>query len=194
MQTPFLPTLSCLILLAISSAVQAQNRHWNSTVVGGDLHLQGVIEEGACIASVNSKDMSVDMGLYRANDFRQTGSTSDLHIQFTLSLTSCNPEMLKKVSVQFDGESDPNDPDLFLVSTGDRRPIGISGYDKLSGIGLVISDTEGFIYKPDTAHKINLHDSKEGLIVPFIAYYKSTERAVQPGELYSDVLFNVSYP
>lgn len=164
------------------------------TVTGGETHFRGSLAEGACVVSDESRDMHVDMGQYRNDDFTGVGSESSRHIPFVVHLTDCNPDLAERVGISFYGMTDPKEPDAFLVTSGEGGPVGVSGGGGFSGLGLIISDAQGTTIEPDVPPRIETHIKGREVTLPFTARYRATSRDVYPGVLHSDVDFSLVYP
>lgn len=178
---------SCVIMNTLARNVQ-------TTIVGGTVHINGSLVDGGCTVAADSQDMHIDMGQYTTHSFDHVGEPSPQGVPFTLWLTGCSPDMADKVGITFTGMTAPKEPDLFLVTSADGGPTGVSGNDGFSGLGLMISDPEGhqivpgqhpaFFY-PVVGSEVALH---------YIARYRTTSRSVYPGPLRSDIRFVISYP
>lgn len=186
--------LTALIVLQslYSAGVPAKNLH--VIVPGGDVHLRGQLINGACAVSADSQDLHVDMGQYTTHIFVKPGDVSAPGVAFTLRLTDCSPDMADGVGIAFSGQTAPKAPDAFRVSVSDARPTGISGGDGFTGLGLLISDADGNPvipgHRPDVFHRPDGGD----VVLHYLARYRSTSRGVYPGDLHSDVRFDIAYP
>ncbi|XGI79138.1 fimbrial protein [Enterobacter hormaechei] len=188
-------SLRCLVVVLFPVfAMSAYARNHVVTIIGGDTHFRGSLAEGACVVSTESRDMHVDMGRYRNNEFTGVGSESQLRIPFVVHLSDCNPELADRIGITFYGMTDPKEPDTFLVRSGDGGAVGVSGSAGLSGLGLVISDAQGNNIVPDTPPHLTTHLEGREVIIPFTARYRATSREVYPGALRSDVDFRLVYP
>ncbi|MFJ3358428.1 fimbrial protein [Serratia liquefaciens] len=183
----------CFLFFAGFSCVGLSRNHV-VTIVGGDVHLRGVLTEGACGVATDSEDMHVDMGQYKNNDFSGVGSESSLNVPFSVHLTGCNPALAARVSIGFYGMTDQKAPDAFLVTSGDGAPVGVSGGNGFSGLGLIISDVQGRLIMPDVAPTTTWQVNRGDVVIPFTAHYRATSRTVYPGPLRSDVWFRIVYP
>ncbi|GAA3898053.1 type 1 fimbrial protein subunit FimI [Gibbsiella dentisursi] len=142
----------------------------------------------------DSQDMHVDMGQYTTHSFGRTGALSVLSVPFTIRLTDCAPEVADHVGLTFSGISAPKAPDLFLVTSADGSPVGVSGAHGFSGLGLMISDPEGHQVIPGQLPAVFYHIDGSEVALRYIARYRATSRYVYPGPLSSDVRFDISYP
>lgn len=183
-----------LVVLLPSIVMSAVARNHVVTTTGGDAHFRGALAEGACVVSAESQDMHVDMGNYRNNDFSGVGSESSSRIPFVVHLTDCNPQMADRIGISFYGMTDPKEPDTFLVTSGEGSPVGVSGGEGFSGLGLVISDAQGNTMVPDATPHQAIHVDEREVDIPFTARYRATSREVYPGTLHSDVDFRLVYP
>lgn len=181
-------------VLFLGFVLSATARNHVVTIIGGDTHFRGSLAEGACVVSSESRDMHVDMGQYRNNEFTGVGSESPLHIPFVVHLSDCNPELADRIGISFYGMTDPKEPDAFLVTSGDGSPVGVSGDAGFSGLGLVISDAQGNTIVPDMPPHLTTHVDGWDISIPFTARYRATSREVYPGSLRSDVDFRLVYP
>ena len=187
-------TLTALVVLMSlhSAGVIAKNFH--AIVPGGDVHLRGQLNNGACAVSADSQDLHVDMGQYTTHTFVQPGDVSAPGIPFTLRLTDCSPDMAGGVGITFTGVTDPKAPDAFRVAVSDARPTGVSGGDGFSGLGLLISDADGNPVIPGRSPDVFHRPEGGDVVLHYLARYRSTSRGVYPGDLHSDVRFDIAYP
>jgi len=183
-------SLCSLLLVGISCSAKAKV----VTITGGEVHLTGALAENGCVVSTKSRDMHVDMGKYTDTRFHGVGSEATLHIPFYVRLTGCNPDVAKRMRISFYGMTDPKEPDVFLVTSGEGGAVGISGDKGFSGLGLVISDAQGNPVAPYSAHNLTYRVERDGVVMPFTAHYRATSRTVYPGPLRSDVWFRIVYP
>lgn len=181
-------------MLLPSLVLSASARNHVVTIIGGNAHFRGSLAEGACVVTTESRDMHVDMGQYRDNEFTGVGSESSLHIPFVVHLSDCNPELADRIGISFYGMTDPKEPDVFLVTSGDGGPVGVGGDNGFSGLGLVISDARGNTIVPDTPPHLTSRIEHREISIPFTAKYRATSREVYPGSLRSDVGFRLVYP
>lgn len=189
---------SSLLLIALSSVSMARN-HPVVIIPGGDVHLRGELTESGCMVATESKDMHIDMGQYTNTIFSGTGSEATLHIPFSIHLTGCSPELAERVGISFYGMTDPKEPDVFRVTSGEGSPVGVSGGNGFSGLGLIIDDQQGKGVEPTINPKTQIRFQPreikgEEVIIPFTAHYRATSRKVYPGPLHSDVWFRIVYP
>lgn len=194
MHMKYLHTLSVLsVLLSLHSAdVNAKNLH--VIVEGGNIHLRGQLTSGACTVSADSQDLHVDMGQYTTHSFVKPGDVSAPGIPFTLHLTDCSPDLAGGVGITFTGVTAPKAPDAFRVSVSDARPTGVSGGDGFSGLGLLISDADGPPVIPGRTPNVFHRPDGGNVVLHYLARYRSTSRGVYPGDLHSDVRFDIAYP
>lgn len=186
-------TLTLLLCVSLMSSAGVVARNIRIIAPGGDVHLRGRLTTGACAVSADSQDLHVDMGQYTTHNFERTGDLSVPGIPFTLRLTDCHPG-LTGVGIAFSGMTAPKEPDVFRVSAADDRPTGISGRDGYSGLGLLITDAEGNPVIPDSPPEVFYHPDEGEISLHYIARYRATSRGVYPGELHSDVRFDIAYP
>lgn len=191
-QRIFPRALAAMLLVGFGHTAFARNHV--VTIIGGDTHFRGSLAEGACAVSTESQDMHVDMGQYRNNDFTGVGSESPLHIPFVVHLEGCNPKVAAGIGISFYGMTDPKEPDAFLVTSGEGGPVGVSGGTGFSGLGLIISDSQGNNIVPDMPPHLTLHIEGQEVSIPFTARYRATSREIYPGILRSDVDFRLVYP
>lgn len=181
-------------LACIPGASGAYARNHVVTVRGGEVHLHGVLAEGSCVVSEESRDMQVDMGQYRNDSFHDTGSLSPVRVPFSIHLTDCNPSLASEVGVSFYGMTDPKETDVFRVTSGVSVPTGVSGGEGFSGLGLMLSDEEGQQVIPDqvTATAVPVNSSE--VVMHYVARYRATSREPRPGALHSEIWFRLVYP
>lgn len=185
--------LVSLACLAAPSGADARNHV--VTIQGGEVHLRGALAEGGCVVSAESRDMQVNMGQYRNDSFHGIGSLSPVQVPFTIHLTGCNPSLAGAVGLSFYGVTDPKDTDVFLVTSGNGSPVGVSGGEGYSGLGLMLSDEAGRQILPeqvvmDTAVPINSSE----MAMNYVARYRATSHEAWPGALRSEVWFRLVYP
>lgn len=187
-------TLTVLVVLLVlhSAGVPAKNLH--VIVPGGDVHLRGQLTNGACAVSADSQDLHVDMGQYTTHAFARTGDLSTPGIPFTLRLTDCRPDQMGGVGIRFSGVTAPKEPDVFRVAVSDARPTGVSGGNGFSGLGLLISDADGNPVIPNHPPEVFYRPEYSDISLHYLARYRSTSRGVYPGDLHSDVRFDITYP
>ncbi|MFP1763832.1 fimbrial protein [Lonsdalea quercina] len=181
-----------LLFSCVTSSVFARNTQ--SVVIGGTVHMNGILSEGGCAVATDSQNMHIKMGQYTTHAFDRTGALSTHSVPFTLRLTGCAPDIADRVGITFSGMAAPKAPDLFLVISADGSPVGVSGDNGFSGLGLMISDQEGHQVipgkVPTTFYRVNDSD----VALHYIARYQATSRDVYPGPLRSNVRFDISYP
>ncbi len=178
---------SCVTMNTLARNVQ-------TTIVGGTVHMNGSLVGGGCIVVADSQDMHIDMGQYTTHSFDHVGESSTQGVPFTLRLTGCSPDMADKVGIAFTGMTAPKDPDLFLVTSADGGPTGVSGNDGFSGLGLMISDSKGHQIVPGQ-HPVFFYPVVDREVaLHYIARYRATSRYVYPGPLGSNIRFDISYP
>jgi type 1 fimbria pilin len=193
MKRPYFILLLIYIFLYLSSEnVFARNVRIN--IVGGEVHMNGKIIEGACSVSTESQDMHIDMGQYNTHSFERVGALSTTSMPFTLRLEGCKPEVSQGVGVVFSGMTDPKEPDVFLVSTVKGVPVGISGNTGFSGLGLLISDEAGNLMVPDTPPAWFQQKNGSEVELHYLARYRASSRNIYPGPLRSEVWFDITYP
>ncbi len=190
----YLRTLNALIILLSVNSVAASATTLQSGLPGGDVHLRGRLTNGACTVSADSQDLHVDMGQYTTHTFVHTGDVSAPGVPFTIRLTDCSPDLTEGVGITFTGVTAPKDPDIFRVTVSDARPTGVSGGDGFSGLGLLIADADGKPVIPGHAPDVYHHPDGGDTVLHYIARYRSTSRGVYPGDLHSDVRFDIAYP
>lgn len=178
---------SCATVSALASNVRV-------VVVGGKVHLNGSLVSGGCSVTADSQDMHIDMGQYTTHSFDRVGALSTQSVSFTLLLTDCAPGVADKVGITFSGMTAPRAPDLFLVTSADGGPSGVSGNNGFSGLGLMISDTEGRQVIPGQHPAVFYRVEGSEMALHYIARYRATSRYVYPGPLRSNVRFDISYP
>ncbi|PIJ49863.1 hypothetical protein BL250_15965 [Erwinia sp. OLTSP20] len=169
-------------------------RHHVVTIKGGELHLRGSLTEGTCVISAERRDMQIDMGRYRTDDFTGVGSLSAVRIPFDIHLTACNQPLAGNISVSFYGATAPRSPDLFLVTSDDGNAAGLSDSTHDSGLGLQLSDSAGDPIIPNHTAGMSLLPLAGNTIMHFTARYQATARHPRPGELRSEVWFRLVYP
>jgi fimbrial protein len=166
-----------------------------STIRGGEVHMKGILTEGGCEVSSESQDMHIDMGQYNTHSFDRAGALATNIIPFSIRLTGCESVLAEGVGIMFAGMTDPKEPDVFLVTSAEGSPVGITGNSGYSGIGLMISDAAGNEAIPGNFPAAFTKNSAEDEIeLHYLARYRATSRHVYPGPLRSEVWFNISYP
>lgn len=187
-------TLVVFIILSALHSGCATAKNLHGIVPGGNVHMRGELTNGACTVSADSQDLHVDMGQYTTHTFVKPGDVSAPGIPFTLRLSDCSPDLAGGVGITFTGVTAPKAPDAFRVSVSDARPTGVSGGDGFSGLGLLISDAAGNPVIPDRVPDVFHHQDSSNTVLHYIARYRSTSRGVYPGDLHSDVRFDIAYP
>jgi len=181
-----------LFLYYFSGGVSATNIEIG--IVGGEVHMNGKLTEGACSVSAGSQDMHIDMGQYTTHSFERVGGLSKTGIPFTLRLTDCKSEISESAGITFSGMTDPKEPDAFLVSSAQGGPVGVSGGAGYSGLGLMISDEQGHQLIPGIA-PVAFHQIKDSEVaLHYLARYRASSRNIYPGPLRSEVWFDIAYP
>lgn len=163
-------------------------------IPGGEVHMRGRLTHGACVVSADSKDLHVDMGQYTTHGFERVGDFSEPGIPFTIRLTECHSGLEGGVGITFTGVTTPKEPDLFLVSASDAYPVGVSGRDSFSGLGLLITDQTGHKVVPGSVPALFFHPDGNDMSLHYVARYRSTSRSVCPGSLHTEVRFDIAYP
>lgn len=156
--------------------------------------MRGQLTNGACVVSADSRDLHVDMGQYTTHVFERIGDLSAPGIPFTISLSDCEPGTQGGVGITFTGITAPKEPDVFLVTASDARPTGISGREGYSGLGLLITDQTGHQVIPGAAPDVFFHPEGRDMALHYVARYRATSRSTWPGELHSEVRFDIAYP
>ncbi|WP_193323285.1 fimbrial protein [Erwinia endophytica] len=190
----FLHTLAGLFTFALFCFNGASARNHQVTIIGGDIHLKGELNEGGCSISSESQDMHINMGHYTPRDFGKVGTFATEGIPFTIKLTDCNPELVDHTGILFSGMTDPKEPDVFLVTSSDGGPVGITGNAGYSGLGLMISDVNGEQLIPGRPPASFTRVSGNETELHYLARYRATSRDIYPGSLHSEVWFGISYP
>lgn len=192
-----LHVFKAVIYLMLSGiAPHTMARNVQATVYGGEVHLNGSLVNGGCAVAANSRDMHIDMGHYTPHSFDQVGALSTHSVPLTIWLTGCVPEIANKVGITFSGMTAPKAPDLFLVTSAEGGPTGVSGDNGFSGLGLMISDMEGHQIIPSQPPAFFYSAEGSDVILHYVARYRATSRgkAIYPGPLSSQVRFDISYP
>jgi fimbrial protein len=182
--------LTCLAFL-VSTPVMAH--HQLGTVYGGVVHVRGGLGEGGCYVSSGSESMKIDMGNYRNTMFTTLGSSSPIEVPFTLHITGCNPELVHQISLSFYGQTDPKNPLLFAVQSGKGGPVGISGKNGYSGLGLALSDSENRFIAPGSVFTTSSISESGEMLLHYKARYQKTSRNIYPGALRSEAWFLLNY-
>ncbi|WP_434747271.1 fimbrial protein [Pantoea sp. Lu_F5_004] len=188
-----LTMISLLLMLFIHSG-GTMARNVRIVIPGGELHMRGQLTNGACVVSADSQDLHIDMGQYTTHAFERIGDLSTPGIPFTISLTDCDPEIEGGVGITFSGVTAPKEPNLFLVTASDASPTGISGGNGFSGLGLLITDQGGHPIIPGSIPNVFPRPAGKDISLHYVARYQATSRGVWPGELHSEVRFDIAYP
>jgi len=187
------PLMSLLFMLLIHTGC-AMARNVHVIIPGGEVHMRGQLTNGACVVSADSQDLHVDMGQYITHAFERVGDLSTPGIPFTIRLTDCMPGMAGGIGITFSGMTAPKEPDVFLVAASDARPTGGSGSDGYSGLGLLITDPAGHQVIPGGVPDFFSQPDGNDIALHYIARYRATSRSPLPGELHSEVRFDIAYP
>lgn len=169
-------------------------RYVHVIVPGGEVHMRGQLTNGACVVSADSRDLHVDMGQYSTHKFERVGDLSAAGIPFTIRLSDCGPVTQGGVGITFTGITAPREPDVFLVTASDARPAGISGGEGYSGLGLLITDQTGRQVIPGAVPDVFIYPKNHDMALHYVARYRASSRSTRPGELHSEVRFDIAYP
>ncbi len=156
--------------------------------------MRGQLTNGACVVSADSQDLHIDMGQYTTHAFRQIGDVSAPGIPFTIRLKDCHPGIKGGVGITFSGVTVPKEPDLFLVSASEPLPAGVSGQKGLVGLGLLITDQSGHQIKPGGIPHQFFRPNGDDISLHYVARYQTTSQGLWPGELRTEVRFDIAYP
>ncbi|MBT0724706.1 fimbrial protein [Rosenbergiella sp. S61] len=187
---------SCILIVLISASfipMAEARKPPIVTVYGGDVHMKGLINEGACVVSTESQEMLINMGQYRTDAFHRVGDMSSVAVPFNIVLTDCDPQIANHVGISFFGVTDSKDPDSFLVTGRNDIPIGMTGDGGYTGLDLMLFDESNQRIKPNTV--IPSQTSLDGfdMILHFTARYHASARVLNPSELNSEVWFSLVY-
>lgn len=156
--------------------------------------MRGQLTNGGCVISTDSEDLHINMGQYTTHVFERVGDLSAPAIPFTINLSDCESGIKGGVGITFTGITDPKEPDVFLVAGSDVRPTGISGRGGYSGLGLLITDQTEHQIIPGAAQDVFSHSKSRDMALHYVARYRVTSRSIWPGELRSEVRFDIAYP
>lgn len=142
--TLFMSVLAALISLALTQTTRATD-DWNVDGEHGELHVYGLLTEGACHLDMTSNFQQVGLGNIASSTLKITGSEGR-KVPFQVKLTGCSRSggdqsdryhgttswdaIQPVVTLSFTGVRDPNMPALLKVNG-------------VSGIGLKLSDPQG---------------------------------------------------
>ncbi|ATF95097.1 Type-1A pilin [Cedecea neteri] len=177
-----------ILLLAILAAVNPVQAKRIVVIHGGEVHMQGELVNGACAVAPESQEMTVQMGQYPSNVFKDVGSYAPPSIPFTLRLTDCRPEVYDHVGIAFQGSTPAEDPLVFLATSS------VSGNDASSGIGLALFDQQQQLIIPNSEPASYSQITTQEMSFHFTARYRSVSKHMSPGNIRSDIWFTLVYP
>lgn len=178
--------MACVVAALVSGAANAVTASAPTAQgAGGVVHFKGTITDASCNIDAGSKGQDVDLGTWDKSYFNASG-TETTKTAFHIKVTDC-PGSVKQVSVLFDGQKDPQMPELLAVTSGGATGVGIK------------------LYEDDQTSKITLGTAskKQNVIVgsqnngsadlKFYADYMSTVAAVTAGQANGVADFNMIY-
>ncbi|MEM7927980.1 fimbrial protein, partial [Morganella morganii] len=141
------------------------------------VHLRGGLVEAGCTLSTNNENDVIDMGEFRTNQFKGTGSYSD-NIPFKLVITNCSTAVSSKVGLSVFGYINEKDPQIIKLEDSDETA---------KGVGVAILDNDGGIIIPDNIPSkwINFHEGEN--VLHFNARYRATDMQVTGGKANASV-------
>lgn len=152
-------------------------------IFSGDVRFYGQVVNAACSVSADSRNLVVQMGQVRSNQFISTGDWEDPQT-FQIKLEDCDTSISQNAGVLFTGESDNKDPLVFRAGYGASAAIGI-------GIG--IFDAKGNLLAPNTSPPWFAPLNEGETVMNYTARYRSTDRTVKAGSADAQLWFNVVY-
>lgn len=170
-------------LLGSHTLAQAGNKH-NVIIEGGIVHLKGALTAATCVVANESRNLTVDMGQIRSNQFNGTGSYAPA-VPFYIHLTECNTTANRHVGMTFWGATDNRDPQIIKVT---------DSVNAAQGVGVAIFDNSGNALVPntETARWIPIFDGDNRL--QFLARYRATQPEVTGGQADVTAWFTLTYP
>ncbi|MBW7983076.1 fimbrial protein [Enterobacillus tribolii] len=153
------------------------------TVHGGSVNFRADVVDAPCSVALESRELQVDLGQVRSNQFGAMGSYSGI-TPFTLVLENCSASVSTQVGVGFSGVADGKDP--LILAAG-------KGSNAAHGIGIGIFDHRGDLIPINTEafSPVALQEGENRL--QFFARYRSTARQVTAGDASAVASFNLTY-
>lgn len=175
--------ISTVFLLCGFSAGAYAGNNTHTIIDGGMVHLRDGLVEAGCTLSTNSENDVIDMGEFRTNQFKGTGSYSG-NIPFKLIITNCSTAVSSKVGLSVFGYINEQEPQIIKLEDSDETA---------KGVGIAILDSDGDIIIPDNMPSkwINFHEGENTL--HFNARYRATDMQVTGGKANASVWFHLTY-
>ncbi|WP_058911450.1 fimbrial protein [Entomohabitans teleogrylli] len=169
----------CIMLFLAADICQG-----SVTVAGGSVRLEGAITAPACVVSAHSQLQHIPMGHHGSHQFTGIGSYSR-PTEFSITLHDCTARFGQEVAIQFLGQSDTNDPDVF-------RTINAQGI--ATGIGLALFDEQDELLAPNMPSRYYPLLNHGVTILNFKARYRATRSDIYPGIVSAWTWFTLTYP
>lgn len=176
-----------MLLMLTLVAVGVQGAKPETVVVqGGIVHLRGALVNGTCSVAPESRELYVNMGTYRTNQFGDLGSYVG-HIPFSIHLNHCVRSVIDDVKIRFTGVTDGKDPQVLLAGSGElgARGVGIALFDVQDNLLPLNGDYAQIPDLPSAGNMVNE--------IHFIARYRATSHAITPGKADAMAWFTMVY-
>lgn len=175
--------ISGLFFSLLSASAMADD----STDGSYKINFNGKFTSASCVVGVNDQDKSVNLGEYKINDFKSTGSMG-AKIPFTISLNNCDTSTIKTAAITMQGTTVEGNSKL-LAPTDNG-----SGQTVAQNVGIEVRDSEGKAITFDgntLSSALNLHDGDSNNIL-LSARYVSTG-AASAGTANATAYFRIVY-
>lgn len=175
--------LRVLSLVLSSSLLPFAGASYHVIIDGGALRLRGALVAPACTVATESRNLTVDMGQIRSNQFHGAGSDA-LPVPFFIRLTDCTTVASQNVGITFWGQSNAVNPHILRITPH---------INAAQGVGIALFTAKGESVYPNTTLPAvhTLHDGDNRL--QFIAKYRATQPEVTGGIAEATAWFSLTY-
>jgi type 1 fimbria pilin len=179
------------------SVFAAQHNGWNTDGEHGELHVQGLLTEGACSLNTGSSYQDIDLG--------NTGTDKLVHpgdegtpVPFHIYLDNCLrvkshqrdnrtgnlfwSENQPIVSIEFVAPTDPDSPDLISIDN-----------NVISGVGLRLMNTSYQGLRLGEWNKPQFLDPGQNVLTYYVAPERTKGKSFSPGPIQATVNFYMNY-
>lgn len=171
-----------VLMLLLSPLAQAGN-HWNVELPGGGMRFQGLIIAEACKVEAGDRQMTVNMGQVRSNEFHATGE--DINpVAFDIHLHDCNTTVSQRVGVAFYGVADGRNPDVLSIG---------EGAGSASGVGIALFNQDNVLIPLNAPVNSTVKLYSGSTTLHFVAKYRSTAQQVIGGSANAQAWFSLTY-
>lgn len=149
----------------------------------GTVNISGTIQDNTCELAPDSQNKTIDMGIFAASQFRQSGDFSAAK-KLTLNLQYCGPAA-SGATVTFSGTADTQNPEMFALE---------AAAESAKGLALGIYDTDGKPIAPGkSSASVALKPGQTSASLNFLARYVAVQDSVSAGSANGVVTFVVDY-